>query len=155
MRDSQRPVATRRPRWLYDARNGAGGNRESVLSSSSVRRLLGGMRADQSFPDAQRAPDADGAVLDRAADRVERGELFKLERHAPEIVVCTRFCDHRVVLRHHVDELKEYPFGRVRMPRAGFDKPPLITIPAGVVGKEMAPLNRRTLRSGRLLNPGR
>jgi len=41
--------------YLHDARNGAGGNGESVLSSSSARRLLGGMRADQSFPEAKRA----------------------------------------------------------------------------------------------------
>ena len=51
----------------------------------------------------RRPPDADDSVLlERAADRVERGELFKLERHAPVIVVCARFCDHRRILLHHL-----------------------------------------------------
>ena len=43
------PLAASRPKWLQDARNGAGGNGESALSSSSAGRPLGGMRADQSF----------------------------------------------------------------------------------------------------------
>jgi hypothetical protein len=43
------PLAASRPKWLQDARNGAGGNGESALSSSSAGRPRGGMRADQSF----------------------------------------------------------------------------------------------------------
>ncbi len=144
-------------RRLQDAGDAALASDDGPIFST-IAKLVEAL--NRSMPEGTgRLPDADDSVLlERSADRVERSELFKLERHAPVVVVRARFCYHRVVLGHHEDELKKHTFGRVRMPCAGFHKPPLITIPAGIVGivgKKMAPLNRRTLRSGRLFDPPR
>jgi hypothetical protein len=115
-------LATSRPDWVQVI---------GLNIKHSRRRLAAHVPSSRSHAPSE-PPDADDSVLlERSADRVERGELFKLERHAPEVLISAHFYYHRVVPGHYADKLKEHSFGRVRMLRAGFDKPPLITIPAG------------------------
>ena len=102
-------------RRLQDAGDAALASDDGPIFST-IAKLVEAL--NRSMPEGTgRLPDADDSVLlERSADRVERSELFKLERHAPVVVVRARFCYHRVVLRHHVDELKEHTGGRARKP---------------------------------------